>query len=67
MSRRERPLRKVSELQRGDIIRNVASNVSYVVDATYGDTATAVHSVMVTNPPEWIVSYESDDAKERAK
>lgn len=42
-------------LKRGDIIRNKGSKNSYVVASNYGNRATAVNTVDVTNKIEWKV------------
>lgn len=56
-SRHFYPVTSVSELQRGDIIRHrsAESGRSYVVDNVYGDRATAVATLDVTNSIEWEV------------
>jgi hypothetical protein len=43
----------IADLRVGDIIRGKASGDSYVVTAIYGDRATAVRTMDVTNPAEW--------------
>lgn len=55
MSIREIPLERIQDLRRGDIIRHAGTGTSFVVDAVYGDTATAARTVQVVNPSEWIV------------
>lgn len=42
-------------LRRGDIIRNIGSGESYVIEQQYDIPAKfiAVHTVTVTNPDEW--------------
>ncbi len=51
------PLRSISELKRGDLIRHRSpdSVASYIVDGVYGDRATAVRTIDITNPSEWEV------------
>jgi hypothetical protein len=46
-------------LDRGDIIRNIESEKSYVVDQNLGDRAIAIRSVDVTNPSEWILTHKA--------
>lgn len=46
---------KVASLQRGDIIQHRHSGVSYVVDANYGTHATAIRTIQIDNPDEWLV------------
>lgn len=60
---REVPIASISKLKRGDIIRNMGSPDSLVVTSCYGSTATAVLTVEVTNPSEWLlVEKDPDDA-----
>lgn len=46
-------MKDFSNLQRGDIVRNIGSGESYVVDANYGDYCIAMRSVHMSNPSEW--------------
>ena len=46
---------KVSDLKRGDIIKNRLSGNTYVVDSNYGEWASAVTVQDITNPSEWMV------------
>lgn len=50
-----KPLEKVSDLKRGDIVYHRASDKAYVVNAVYGDRATATMTADITNPVEWEV------------
>lgn len=50
-----RPLKKVSELRNGDIVRSVGSANSYVVISTNGSRAQAVRCVEISNPEEWLL------------
>ena len=43
----------ISSLDRGDVIQNRGSGLTYVVIANYGDRAVAVRTLTVTNPDEW--------------
>lgn len=45
----------VMQLKTGDIIRSRLTGEGYVVTGQYGDRATAVRTVDVTNPDEWLV------------
>lgn len=51
----ERPLTRIADLKRGDIIRHRGTGETYVIDATGGDRARAVTSVEVSNPGEWML------------
>lgn len=42
-------------LQPGHMIRGVSTRVAYIVTANYGDRITAVQTVDVTNPSEWLL------------
>lgn len=44
----------LSQLQRGDIVRHRSSGDSMVVTANYGNRVTAVRTVDITNPTEWL-------------
>lgn len=50
-----KPLEKLSDLQPGDIIQGRSSGDSFVVTANYGSHVTAVRTVDITNPDEWLV------------
>jgi hypothetical protein len=41
------------QLDTGDIVRSLATNIAYVVSANYGNRVTAVKTVDMTNPQEW--------------
>ncbi len=41
-------------LKRGDIVRHVSGSNSYIVDVHYGTRVTAVRTLDMTNPSEWI-------------
>lgn len=49
----ERPL-EFSEAEVGSLIRHVDGGLSFVVTGNFGDRLTAVRSIDVTNPPEWV-------------
>jgi hypothetical protein len=49
------PLEHVAELKTGDIIHGRLSGDAYVVTGQYGGRATAVRTVDVTNPNEWML------------
>lgn len=61
---RERTITSISELQRGQIIRNLGSSGSYVVTSTAGERATAARTVEVSNASEWVIVEQSDDPTE---
>lgn len=46
---------KISELNRGDLVRHKSGGKAYVVDGAYGDRASAHASVDITNESEWEV------------
>jgi len=51
-----------SKLQVGDTVRHVCdATISYVVTSHFGDRITAVRTVDITNPPEWLLEQEPDD------
>ncbi|HLO91555.1 MAG TPA: hypothetical protein VK172_10365 [Lentimicrobium sp.] len=62
-----KPVTDLSELERGDVICNLGSGNSYVVDANYGDTVTAVDTVQVSNPIEWVVMRKAEINKPKSK
>lgn len=45
----------IKELQPGDVVKGQISQVSFMVTANYGDHVTAVRTVDITNPSEWVV------------
>jgi len=47
------------KLSRGDIVRHVAGGISYIVDANFGDSVTALNSIDVTNPTEWDLVFKA--------
>lgn len=49
-----KPIKSLSELHTGDIIRNKIGVKPYVVIANYGTHVTAVNAVDVTNIIEWL-------------
>lgn len=49
-------IKDINDLKPGDIVRHEGSfNRQYVVTSNYGDRATAVDSVDITNPGEWLI------------
>lgn len=46
---------KFSEIAAGNIVRNKGSKRNYMVTGNYGDRATGVAVVDITNPDEWEV------------
>ena len=48
-------INEVSQLDRGDIVRHKSGGNSYVIDATYGERATAVDTRDITNADEWLI------------
>lgn len=46
-------IERISDLQRGDIIRHKGEGDSLLVAAIYPKRATAIRTVDVTNPAEW--------------
>lgn len=51
---------QLSNLQVGDIVKHVNSDKSYVVTANYGKRVTAVSTVDICNPIEWITVKKAD-------
>lgn len=47
-------IQNLSDLDVGDVIMSKATGERYVVTSNYGTHVTAVKSVDVTNPPEWM-------------
>ena len=47
-------------LQRGDMIKPWDDSRTFVVTANYGDRITAVTSVDMTNPTEWILVLKAN-------
>lgn len=48
-----------NDLQRGDIVKHKSDYHLYVVTGNYGGRATAVRSVDMTNPIEWVLVRKS--------
>lgn len=55
MSKPWKVIDNIKELQPGDMILSVASGITYIVTANYGNRVTAVRTVDVTNLQEWVV------------
>ena len=45
--------KEFDDLKRGDIVRGVGDARSYVVTGHYGNRATIVRTLDLTNPDEW--------------
>lgn len=45
----------IAQLKTGDIVRSRLTGEGYIVTGQYGDRATAVRTVDVTSPSEWLV------------
>lgn len=56
-------LKKVSNLNPGDLVRGKTSRQIFHVIAIYGDRATAVQVQDITNPSEWEVLDNPKDKK----
>ena len=52
---------QLKNLERGDIVRHKLDVNAYVVTANYGKGATAVRTVDITNPDEWILIEKESD------
>ena len=50
-------------LRTGDVIISELSGLTYVVTTNYGNRVTAVRSVDVTNPDEWLLSSKMPKRK----
>jgi len=61
---RYKPIYDFNDLQRGMLIRHRADQRVFVVTASYGNRATAVASVDMTNVSEWEV-FERSEAVDR--
>jgi hypothetical protein len=48
-----RPLKRISQLRSGVIVRNKGDGYSFVVLENYGNHAVAVREVSIMNPSEW--------------
>ena len=48
-------VKRVRDLEIGQVVKNVGSGVSYMVINVYGDRATAVRTADITNASEWEV------------
>lgn len=46
---------EMRELKPGDIVQSLSDGSGYVVTANYGDRITAVKTVDITNPNEWLL------------
>jgi hypothetical protein len=46
-------------LSRGDIVQHVRHSEPYIVDANYGHHVTAVKTVDMSNPDEWILRIKA--------
>jgi len=57
---RLKPIKNLSDLKVGDVIRGKVSHRSFVVTANYGTRVTAVHSADITNPMEWEIVSKKD-------
>jgi len=57
---------QIKDLKRGDIVRHKSRNgCSYVVNAVYGDRATAMTTADITNPDEWEVMRSDRDIENK--
>jgi hypothetical protein len=52
---KERRFESAKDLKRGDIVKHKIHWESYVVDAVHEDSATAVRTLHLTNPSEWVI------------
>ena len=50
-------------LRTGDIVIGEFSGLAYVVTANYGNRVTAVRTVDITNPDEWLLSSKTPKRK----
>ena len=58
---------QIKDLNRGDIVRHKSRNgFSYVVNAVYGDRATAITTADMTNPDEWEVMLSDGEKMDNA-
>ena len=47
-------IKSIKDLKRGDIVRNLSSRNTYVIDAIFGNYAIGVRIIHISNPDEWI-------------
>jgi len=47
-------IEELGELERGDIVKHKMSKKTYVVDGNYGSSVTAVSTIDIGNPKEWL-------------
>ncbi len=50
-------------LRTGDVVIGKLSGLAYVVTANYGNRVTAVRTVDITNPDEWLLSCKTKKRK----
>lgn len=55
-----KPVRSLRDIAHGDVLRHRGSDVAYLVTGNYGDRVTAVRTVDVANPCEWLVMREGE-------
>lgn len=51
---------KFEDIRRGSIVKHRSSTITYNVEANYLNRATAVRTVDITNPEEWLVYQEGN-------
>jgi hypothetical protein len=57
-----KPIDRISQIHPGSHVRHkINKEHSFVVTANYGDRATAVLTVDITNPSEWEVWVDEND------
>ncbi len=44
-----------NSLAPGDVVKHVLGGYDYIVTANYGDRVTAVRTIDMTNPSEWVL------------
>lgn len=59
-------LKKISDLESGDIVVGKSSGLSYVVTDNYGDYVIAVRTQHITNPLEWeVIKADSQEQNQQ--
>lgn len=54
-----RPAKGISDFKVGTVIRHKHGAQALIVTGNYGDRATAVRTVDISNPSEWLVEDEA--------
>jgi hypothetical protein len=55
---------EMKKLQPGDVVRNLATGLGYVVTGRCGAEVIATRTVSISNPQEWSLQYRSTQVPE---